>query len=85
MTAKTQKLTTATIGKLSFEEALAELESIVKRLESGRETLDTAIDDYTVGTALKKHCEKKLSEAQLKVEKLMVDADGNVSSQPFEA
>lgn len=68
------------IVTLSFEEALAELETIVKRLESGRETLDTAIQDYTRGNALKEHCTRKLNEARLQVETIVVNNDGSLST-----
>jgi exodeoxyribonuclease VII small subunit len=69
------------IKNFSFEEALTELEAIVKRLESGKETLETAIEDYTRGSALKEHCAKKLSEARLKVEKIIANGDGSVSTE----
>lgn len=66
--------TKANIKKMSFEEAMAELESIVTRLESGQIHLEDAIESYTYGAQLKDHCEKKLSEARLKVEKITADA-----------
>ena len=66
------------ISTLSFEDALKELEEIVRKLETGGQQLDTSIADYTRGTALKVHCEKKLSEAKLKVEKVVADADGKL-------
>lgn len=55
---------------MNFETALSELESIVSSLESGKIDLDKAIDSYTKGTLLKEHCEKKLKEAKLKIEKI---------------
>ena len=58
------------IKKMSFEEALTELESIVKRLDSGQENLETAISSFERAAALKKHCELKLSEAKLKIEQI---------------
>jgi exodeoxyribonuclease VII small subunit len=58
------------LTKLSFEEAAQELEIIVNRLESGEEDLEASIELYTRGAALKEHCEKKLHEARLKVEKI---------------
>ena len=54
----------ADIRKLSFEDALAEMEDIVHSLESGQVKLDQAIDAYTRGAHLKKHCQVKLKEAQ---------------------
>jgi exodeoxyribonuclease VII small subunit len=70
------------IQKMSFEDALKELEGIVRSLESGSGQLDAAIDAYERGAALKKHCEAKLREAQAKIEKITIDADGKVSSEP---
>jgi exodeoxyribonuclease VII small subunit len=72
------------IKKMSFEEALAELETIVERLESGEARLDDAIGAYERGAALKQHCESKLREAQDKVEKIRLGADGSVSAEPTE-
>lgn len=66
------------IESLSFEEALAELEGIVKSLESGRATLAQAIADYERGTALRRHCERKLLEAEAKVQAVMEGKAGLV-------
>jgi exodeoxyribonuclease VII small subunit len=68
---------------LSFEEALAELEKIVRQLESGGADLKTSIDAYERGMALKKLCEGKLREAQLRIEKITVTADGKAEAEPF--
>lgn len=70
------------ISALSFEEALAELEVIVRQLEDGKGRLDEAIDAYGRGTLLKRHCEAKLAEAQAKVERIVVDSEGRISTQP---
>ena len=64
------------IAKMSFEDALAELEQIVKRLEEGKNQLDDAIQSYERGAALKRHCEAKLREAQAKIDKIVGGADG---------
>jgi len=61
---------------LSFEDALTELEAIVKSLEQGTAGLDAAITAYERGAALKRHCEAKLQEAQLRVEKIVLAPDG---------
>lgn len=53
---------------LSFEEALSQLEGIVKSLEGGRSTLAQAISEYERGTALRRYCEAKLAEAEAKVQ-----------------
>ena len=76
--------TTSDIKAMSFEQALAELETIVERLESGDSKLDDAITSYERGAALKLHCETKLREAQEKVEKIKLAADGSVSAEATE-
>lgn len=70
------------IAKMSFEEALAELQDLVKSLERGDNKLDDAINAYERGAQLKAHCEAKLKEAQLKVEKIVLGADGKVTTAP---
>lgn len=59
---------TTGIEALSFEDALAQLEGIVKSLEGGRSTLAEAIGEYERGVALRRHCEGKLAEAEAKVQ-----------------
>lgn len=71
----------AKIDDLSFEAALAELETIVQQLESGDVELEKSIAIYERGAALKAHCEKKLREAELKVEKIVLDDNGNVRTE----
>ncbi len=74
------------IADLSFEEAMASLEQVVAKLESGNAPLEQSIDLYTQGTKLKAHCETKLKDAQAKIEKITLDEAGNASStQPFDA
>ncbi len=58
------------VTTLTFEQAMGELETIVSKLEAGQIELEKAIESYTRGTALKTHCEKKLLEAKLKIEKM---------------
>jgi exodeoxyribonuclease VII small subunit len=70
------------IDDLSFEEALAELQVLVKALEKGDSKLEEAIRAYERGAALKRHCEKKLREAQEKVDRIVVGTDGSLSTQP---
>ena len=69
----------AEIAKLSFEEALAALEAIVRGLESGQQKLEDAITAYERGAALKKHCEAKLAEAEARVQAIVARADGSLS------
>ncbi|AGJ02010.1 exodeoxyribonuclease VII small subunit [Rickettsia prowazekii] len=63
---------------ISFEEALRELEEIVKKLDTGQENLETAVNSFERGILLKNHCEKKLKEARLKIEKITKLADSTV-------
>ncbi len=72
----------ADIKKLSFEQALAELETIVGKLEGGDAELEESIEIYTRGTQLKAHCEAKLKDAEARVEKLVSGAGGEVSATP---
>ena len=71
---------------LSFEEALSQLEAIVERLESGTVDLDKAVDAYARGMLLKQHCQARLEEARLKVEKIKLPENGGpATAQPFES
>ena len=64
------------VKEVSFEEALKELESIVQKLESGQVKLEEAVTAYEKGVQMQKICEEKLKEAQMKVEKLILDKEG---------
>ncbi|MCA1940427.1 MAG: exodeoxyribonuclease VII small subunit [Caenispirillum bisanense] len=76
----------ADIAALSFEDALAALEDIVRQLEGGRVKLDEAVDAYERGVALRSHCERKLAEARQRVEKISLGADGRpTGAAPFDA
>lgn len=66
----------AVIATLSFEQALAELEGIVKRLEEGKVDLDESIAIYERGEALKAHCETLLRQAEARIEKIALAPDG---------
>ena len=77
-------MTEEEIKNLSFEEALARLENIVRELESGRIKLDDAVAAYEKAIALKQLCENKLNDARLKIEKIEITPDGQVSTVPFE-
>lgn len=72
------------IEQLSFEQALAELEQIVARLESGQAPLEDSIRMYERGAALKAHCERRLEAARLKVEKIVMGAQGPQDVEPAE-
>lgn len=71
------------IQKLSFEQALQKLEGIIADMEKGGLDLEKSIASYEVGIRLKKYCEKKLKEAELKIEKITIDEAGTVSSSNF--
>lgn len=72
------------LQNLSFEEALAQLENIVRELESGRIKLDDAIAAYEKAVALKQLCENKLKAAQLKIEKIELGSDGELKTAPLD-
>lgn len=67
------------VAALSFEDALAELERIVRGLEGGQQRLDDAIAAYERGTLLRRHCEAKLAEAEARVQAIVAGADGTPS------
>lgn len=67
------------IAKMSFEEAMAELEKLVRRLEDGQAKLDDAIGAYERGALLKRACETKLREAEARIQKITIDAEGKPS------
>ncbi|WP_416879429.1 exodeoxyribonuclease VII small subunit [Litorimonas sp.] len=72
------------IKDLSFEDALKELEGIVQRLERGDAPLEESITIYQRGAALKAHCDAKLKDAQMKVEKIVLDGSGKASVENFD-
>jgi exodeoxyribonuclease VII small subunit len=73
------------IAKLSFEKALAELEEIVARLESGKVDLEQSIAIYERGEALKAQCEKQLKDAEARIEKITLGPNGKPSgSEPLD-
>ena len=56
------------MSELTFEQAVVELEGIIKKLEDGRMPLEDAVEAFERGSELKKICEKKLKDAQLKID-----------------
>ncbi|MBP2560236.1 exodeoxyribonuclease VII small subunit [Neorhizobium galegae] len=72
----TENTETLDVSGYSFEKAVAELESIVARLERGDVALDESIAIYERGEALKKHCEKLLTAAENRIEKIRLDRAG---------
>jgi len=77
--------TQADVKKLSFERALEELESIVKRLEDGKVPLEESVTIYERGEALKRRCEELLRAAEARVEKITLDAGGKpIGTEPLD-
>lgn len=70
------------VKEMSFEEALAELETIVRQLEQGDVELEKSIAIYERGAELKKHCESRLKAAELKVEQIVQGSDGSPTTEP---
>jgi exodeoxyribonuclease VII small subunit len=72
------------LANFSFEEAMRELESIARDLETGKAKLDDAVRAYERGAALKAHCAAKLAGAKAKIEQITVGPDGKLSLTPFD-
>ena len=72
------------IAGLSFEDALGELEKIVRGLEGGQQKLEDAITAYERGAALRRHCEAKLAEAEARVQAIVERADGSIAVKAME-
>ena len=64
------------VAQMPFERAIAELESIVKRLEEGQVPLEESVAIYERGEVLKRRCEDLLRQAEARVEKITLDAQG---------
>ena len=69
---------------MSFEDALRELETIVRRLEEGKTSLEEAMKAYERGAALKNHCEQKLKDARLRVDQIVMGPEGTITTKPCE-
>ena len=66
------------LEKMTFEDAMKELENLVDSLDKGDVSLDEAIAAYDRGSQLKDHCQKKLNEAKMKVETIQSSGESNV-------
>ena len=66
------------LEKMTFEDAMKELENLVDSLDKGDVSLDEAISAYDRGSQLKDHCQKKLNEAKMKVETIQSSGESNV-------
>lgn len=63
-------------SEMTFEAAMAELEEVVRKLETGNVELEKSIELYERGAALKAICEQKLKAAEERVEKITLSASG---------
>jgi len=73
------------VAKLSFEHAIEELETIVKRLEDGKVPLEESVAIYERGESLKRRCEELLRLAEARVDKITTDASGRaVGTEPLD-
>lgn len=73
------------VTALSFEDALKRLEEIVRQLESGEAALDRSIELYEEGDRLRAQCEARLKDAQARIEKIVLGADGRpAGTVPFD-
>lgn len=72
------------IEEMSFEEALSELEGVVRALEDGKVPLERSIDLYERGEALRKHCDDRLKAAEMRVEKIVARDGQATGTEPFE-
>ena len=70
------------LATLSFEDALSELERIVRGLEGGQQRLEDAISAYERGSELRRHCEGKLREAEMRVERIVTTGNGAPRIEP---
>jgi len=76
----------AAIETMTFEDALRELEGVVRQLESGEVALDQSIALYERGAALRAHCQKRLDAAQARIEQIVSGPDGKpVGTRPFDS
>jgi len=69
--------TPADIAAMTFEQAMQELETIIDKLDGGNVPLEESITIYERGAALQKHCESKLQQAEMRVQKIVAKADGS--------
>jgi len=84
MTAKTRKSPPKVAKGTRFEDALGELETLVRSLESGEASLEESIEQFERGVALSRYCRQSLGEAEQKV-KVLLEEDGEERLEPFES
>lgn len=76
-------MTDAATSPPDFEQALADLEAQVHKLESGDLPLEAALQAFEAGVQLTRQCQQALEQAEQKVQLLLARADGRVETQPF--
>jgi exodeoxyribonuclease VII small subunit len=85
MAENTQEHAGMDVRKLTFERAIEELESIVKRLEDGKVPLEESVAIYERGESLKRRCEELLRQAEARVDKITTDASGQpIGTEPLD-
>ena len=70
------------LGQLSFEQSLAQLEQVVRQLETGDVSLSVAMELFEKGVALSRHCGIKLDEASAKIQ-ILLEKNGEITKEPF--
>ena len=70
--------------ELRFEEALKQLETIVEAMESGDLPLETMLSRFEEGVKLSRHCQAKLDEAEVTIQQLEKNADGELTLKPLD-
>jgi exodeoxyribonuclease VII small subunit len=81
--AKSSSAAASLPADLTFESAMAQLDQLVRQLESGQGSLDDAIQNYEQGARLRAFCEQKLKDAELRIQQIAVGSDGTVTAAPF--
>lgn len=69
--------------KMSFEEAMAELEEIVEKLEKGELTLDQSLEYFKKGVELSKYCNNRLEEVERQITLLIEGQDGELVEENY--
>ena len=72
------------VSEMTFEESLSELESIVKKIDSGAETLESSVKNFERGVLLRNNCQKHLEDAKLRIEKIVKNSSGEIGTEPVE-
>ena len=81
---KAQSSTDSSADELSFEDAFERLEMVVNEMETEQVPLESLIENYEAGTRWYEICQKRLEEAQGRIEMIRKKADGKVEVEPFD-